>query len=70
MKGVPPMAGFNDLAAKIPNNPSFVGDGMSETLASSPASNFSRAFWTAPGHGIAGIFGDVTTCNPCHGSAE
>ena len=44
------MAGFNDLAAKIPNSPSSAGDGVSETLASSPAGNFSRAFWIAPGN--------------------
>ena len=56
MKGVPPMAGFNDLAAKILNSPSSAGDGMSETLTSSPAGNFSRAFWTAPSDEIAGNF--------------
>ena len=44
MKGVPPMAGFNDLAAKIPYNPSSASDGVSEILASSLAGNFSRAF--------------------------
>ena len=44
MKGVPPMAGFNGLATKIPDIPSFVGDGVSKTLASSLAGNFSRAF--------------------------
>ena len=70
MKDVPPMAGFNDLAAKIPNSPSSTGDGVFENLASSPAGNFSRAFWTAPGYGIAGISRGVKTCNPCHGSAE
>ena len=64
------MAGFNGLAAKIPNNPSFAGDGVSENLTSSPVGNFSRAFWTAPGDGIAGIFGGVKMCNSCHGSAE
>ena len=70
MKGVPPMDGFNNLAAKIPNNLSSVGDGVSKTLSSSPTGNFSRAFWTAPGDEITGIYGGVKTCNPCHGLSE